>query len=186
VALAELLTDAEVDSIIADMREGLALLTGGRLGPFASIDTRTSAVGAAVSVSELAGTIVVSRQVGLTQATKFWGYARWSTTSDGAVTRGFITLDRDFEQGATFVDVRPSLRMHELGHTLGCQHVDKSLQVSVMNNDAQTRPNTFDLQAVKIAMQRPLGNRAPDIDPAGTAATTLSRSSRAHTWHGAH
>lgn len=179
-ALSETLTDAEVAGIITDMRDGYALLTAGRLGTFASIETRTSAEGAAVSINE-PGYIVVTRQPGLTAEENYWGYARWSTTADGEVTRGFIILDRGFERSASIY--KRSLRMHELGHTLGCQHV--SGIASVMNTNAQTQPNTFDQQAARIAMLRPPGNRAPDIDPVGTSATTASRTARAHIWHGA-
>ena len=180
-ALNETLTDAEVASITADLREGYALLTAGRLGTFASVETRTSAPGAAVAVSA-PGFIVVTRQVGLTDEENFWGYARWSTTPDGEVTRGFILLDRDFERSAS--PYHASLRMHELGHTLGCQHVSLPAR-SVMNSNAQTEPNTFDQQAARLAMLRPLGNRAPDVDPAGTSATTASGRARTETWHAA-
>ena len=179
-ALSETLTDAEVAGIITDMRDGYALLTAGRLGTFASIETRTSAEGAAVSINE-PGYIVVTRQPGLTAAENYWGYARWSTTPDGEVTRGFIILDRGFELSSS--SFKRSLRMHELGHTLGCNHVFNI--ASVMNQNAQTQPNTFDQQAAKIAMMRPPGNRAPDIDPVGTSATTASRAPRAQIWHGA-
>ena len=179
-ALAETLTDAEVASITADLRDGYALLTAGRLGTFASVETRTSAPGAAVAVSE-PGYIVVTRQIGLTDKEQFWGYARWSTTADGEVTRGFIMLDRDFEQSASIY--HRSLRMHELGHALGCQHVTGI--ASVMNSNARTEPNTFDQQAAKLAMLRPPGNRAPDIDPANASAATAARAAGTHTWHGA-
>ncbi|MDQ3169327.1 MAG: hypothetical protein M3Q55_04185 [Acidobacteriota bacterium] len=180
-ALSETLTDAEVASIIADMRDGYALLTAGRLGTFASIETRTSAEGSAVTINE-PGYIVVTRQPGLTAAENYWGYARWSTTPDGAVTRGFIILDRGFERSSS--SYKRSLRMHELGHTLGCNHVFLPVR-SVMNSNAETEPNTFDQQAAKLAMLRPPGNRAPDIDPVNTSAATASRAARAHTWHGA-
>ncbi len=183
-ALEATLTDAEVASIRTDMTDGYALLTAGRLGTFTSVRTRTTAEDDPVSIAE-AGTVVVTRQAGLTSATGFWGYARWSTTADGVVTRGFIILDRDFETSTSplLTQYRRSLRMHELGHTLGCQHV--SGIVSVMNANARTEPNTFDQQAARIAMLRPAGNRAPDVDPTGHTATT-ARAAAARTWHGAH
>lgn len=183
VALEETLTDAEVASIITDMTRGYEMLTGGLLGPLRSVTSRTSARGAAVSVNE-PGRIIVTRQVGLTDSSNFWGYARWSTAADGEVTRGFIILDRDFEQSdSPFAQYHASLRMHELGHTLGCQHVTDG--TSVMNANARTEPNDFDRSAGRIAHLRPVGNRTPDIDPTGHAATTLARGG-ALTWHGAH
>ena len=180
-ALSETLTDAEVAGITTDMRDGYALLTAGRLATFQSVETRTSAPGAAVAIGQ-PGYIVVTRQVGLTAAEHYWGYARWSTAADGEVTRGFVILDRDFERSASIY--KRSLRMHELGHTLGCNHVFLPFR-SVMNSNAETEPNTFDQQAAKLAMLRPVGNRAPDIDPDGASATTASRAARPHTWHGA-
>jgi len=182
VALDETLTEAEVTSIITDMTEGYARLTGGLLGPLRSVTSRTSAPGATVAVDE-PGRIIVTRQVGLTSRSSYWGYARWSTTPDGAVTRGFIILDRDFEQtNSPFAEYHASLRMHELGHTLGAQHV--SGRDSVMNQNARIEPNDFDRNAGRIAHLRPVGNRAPDIDPSGYTAATLTGSAK-DIWHGA-
>lgn len=189
-ALEETLTDAEVETLVADLTEGYALLTGGLLGTFSSVTSRTSAPGTEVPIGET-GAIVVTRQSELSvralqaHGVGYWGYARWSTTTDGAVTRGFIILDRDFERGTAFVQVRRSLHMHELGHSLGCQHVSPPFK-SVMNPDAQTFPNEFDRSAARIAHLRPVGNRTPDIDPTGHAATTASSASARPLWHGAH
>lgn len=180
-ALEETLTDADVSSIITDMTDGYAMLTGGLLGTFRSVTSRTSAPGTAVTISE-PGVILVTRQVGLTAKANFWGYARWSTTADGEVTRGFIILDRDFEKSTS--PFHRSLRMHELGHTLGCQHV--TARTSVMNSNAQTEPNDFDRSAARIAHLRPVGNRPPDIDPSSHAATTAARTGLPQLWHGAH
>lgn len=184
-ALTETLSNADVSSLVTDLTDGFAILTAGRLGAFASIGSQTAATGSAVAVSN-PGKIVVTRVEGLTAATNFWGYARWSTTPDGEVTRGFIMIDADFERSTSplFVNSRRSLRMHELGHALGCQHVTGI--TSVMNSNARTVPNTFDEGAARIAMLRPIGNRAPDIDPAAHAATTVSRVAALPRWHGAH
>lgn len=181
IALEERLTDAEVTSIISDMSEGFAILTGRLLGGFRSVTSRTSAVGAAVTVNE-PGKIVVTRQVGLTEEDGFWGYARWSTAADGEVTRGFIILDRDFDRSSS-QHIR-TLRIHELGHTLGAQHVTPAL--SVMNSVATNAPNDFDHSAGRIAHLRPVGNRSPDVDPALPTATMAARAGLPQVWHGAH
>ncbi|HUF22512.1 MAG TPA: hypothetical protein VMN81_00155 [Vicinamibacterales bacterium] len=183
-ALEETLTDAEVSAIIADMTDGYAILTAGRLGTFESVTTQLTDPGAEVTVSH-PGTIVVTRQAGLTGASGFWGYARWAT-SVGAVTRGFIMLDRNFDSSTnpSLSQYHRSLRMHELGHALGCQHVTG--RDSVMNSHARIVPNEFDRQAARIAMLRPPGNRAPDIDPPTNIATTAARTTQPVTWHGAH
>lgn len=180
-ALDETVSASDTDEIIADMRLGYDLLTAGALGPLASVSTQLADAGATVTPRQ-DRRIVVTRQKGLTAATGFWGYARWSTTADGEVTSGVIILDRDFETGPSAF--HRSLRMHELGHTLGCQHVTGI--TSVMNSNARTEPNTFDRQAARLAMLRPSGNRTPDLDPPAHTATTASRAPQALVWHGAH
>lgn len=183
-ALTETLTDADVAGLTTDLSDGYAILTDGKLGTFASVSSQTTAPGASVPVSN-DGRIVATRVEGLTSATGFWGYARWSTTPDGQVTRGFMMIDAGFERSTSplLVQYRRSLRMHELGHALGCQHVTGT--VSVMNADARSEPTAFDRDAARIAMLRPVGNRTPDIDPTGFAATTASRTTAAPLWHGA-
>lgn len=181
-ALDETLTQAEVDSVADDMRAGYDILTAGRLGPPASLTSQEAAAGATVTPRQ-DRTIVVTRQKGLTTSTGFWGYARWSTTADGEVTSAVIMLDRDFEVSASVF--HRSLRMHELGHALGCQHISTG-RLSVMNSNARTEPNDFDRQSARLASLRPTGNRTPDIDPASHSATTAGRTSQALVWHGAH
>lgn len=182
----ETIPQGEADSIITDMRDGFALLTSGRLGGLASITTQQADAGAAV-VPRQPGRIVVMRGRGLQAKTTYWGYACWSTTADGEVTSGFIVLDRDFD-ASTSPSLAPfhrSLRMHELGHTLGCQHVTNG-RISVMNTNARTEPNDFDRDAARLAMLRPTGNRTPDIDPASHLATAAARTAQPLIWHGAH
>lgn len=184
-ALTDTLTDADVASLTADLTDGYAILTDGRLGTFASVTQQTTATGGSVAVSN-DGRIVVTRVEGLTEKTNFWSYARWSTTADGAVTRAFVMIDAGFERSTSpaHVPYKRSLRLHELGHALGCQHVSDI--TSVMNANARSEPTTFDRNAARLAMIRPVGNRAPDVDPAGPTALSLSRTTTASIWHGAH
>lgn len=185
-ALDEEINGVDTDRIIADMRDGYQLLTAGRLGPLASIETQEAEAGSTVSPRQ-SGKIVVMRGVGLTAKLGFWGYACWSRTADGEVAGGFIILDRDFDSSTnpSLSQYHRSLRMHELGHTLGCQHVSTG-RLSVMNSNARTEPNDFDRQAALIATLRPTGNRMPDTDPMSHSATSASPTSQALIWHGAH
>lgn len=180
-AIDETIGDADRDAILRDMRDGYEILTAGRIGSLTSVSTQTSGAGTTIAPRQ-DRKIVVIRGAGLTSATGFWGYACWSTTADGEVTSGFIILDNAFEKSTS--PFHRSLRMHELGHTLGCQHVSTG-RTSVMNSNARTEPNDFDRQAARIATLRPTGNRTPDTDPAAHAAASLA-ASRAVTWHGAH
>lgn len=175
------ISDAEAGEILTDVRDGYEILTAGRVGALTSIGTRMADAGATVTPRQ-SRTIVVMRGAGLRAKPEgFWGYACWSTTADGEVTAGFIILDNDFDRNPS--PFHRSLRMHELGHTLGCQHVATS-RLSVMNANARTEPNDFDRQAARIATLRPTGNRTPDVDPAAHTAASLA--SRAVTWQGAH
>ena len=162
--LDEVLTAEERESLEGDLTWALPSLTGQQFQAFASIARETVAEGGSISTLNT-GVITVARFKGLTAATGYWGYSRWLVRTDGAVTGGLIMLDRDFEKsGSTF---RRSLRSHELGHALGYTHV--TLRPSVMNQAARIEPNAFDLQAARIAFQRPPGNRRPDTDPAGVS-----------------
>ncbi|MEX2272238.1 MAG: hypothetical protein WD690_12245 [Vicinamibacterales bacterium] len=177
----ESLTAEEAGTLAADMLAGYALLTDGRLGPISSVRVQESEAGGPVTPRR-DRTIVVTRHAGLTAATGYWGYARWSTTPDGEVTSAIILLDRDFDHAAG--PHRASVRKHELGHALGCHHVTN--RASVMNSHARNEPNAFDRQAARLAALRPTGNRTPDIDPVSQSATAAARSGQALTWHGAH
>lgn len=164
-ALADQMTDGEYAQLAADLTWALPQLTGGRFTSFASVTRTDAEVGARVRILNT-GVITVARYVGLTQATGFWGFSRWFFRGDGTITSGESMLDRDFERsGSPFLR---SLRAHELGHALGCNHV--TVRASVMNAAARTEPNEFDRDASRIAFQRPPGNRSPDVDPSGTAA----------------
>jgi hypothetical protein len=164
VALDDVMPDAEANSIVNDMSWALPQLTGGTFSNFASVARQTAAQGARVSLLN-DDVITVSRVVGLTAATGFWGYGRWRFQSDGRVVAGIVMLDRDFDRsGSSFVR---SLRSHELGHALGYNHV--TARTSVMNSQARTEPNDFDRDAARIAFQRPPGNRSPDVDPASAS-----------------
>lgn len=154
------MSDAEYDGLLSDLRTALGSMTGDAAFGFASVTSQQSPQGTSVSLLNT-GRITVARLSGLTQATGFWGYGRWQANSRGEIISGIVMLDRDFDAG-TNPSVR-TLRAHELGHALGYNHVTG--RASVMNSSATLAPTPFDLDAFKLAFQRMPGNRTPDIDP---------------------
>lgn len=159
-ALAATLTDAEVAGLVSDFEWALSQLTDGQFTAFDGIDIETAGEGETVPVSR-PGAILAARYDGLTGASGYWGYARWSWNGLGEVQQGILMLDRAFDSSGS-VYLR-SLRAHELGHTLGYTHV--TARPSVMNSDARSEPTPADRDGVRLAFQRPPRNRAPDTDP---------------------
>lgn len=99
--------------------------------------------------------------------------------SVGMQVSGIIMLDRAFDTSGSMR--RRSLRLHELGHALGYNHV--SARDSVMNSYARTEPKTFDHDAARLAFMRPPLNRSPDIDP-DPFSVNLRAPSQGLTWRG--
>ena len=159
VATDSVMTDDEVELLSEDLGWGLPLLTDGRIA-FASQERETAESGASVRVAR-PGEIVVARYSGLQAATGFWGYGRWASDGAGRIQGGIVMLDAGFDSSGS--EFRRSLRVHELGHALGYNHVTK--RQSVMNASARFEPNEFDLHGARIAFLRPPGNRSPDLDP---------------------
>jgi len=158
---AELMTDGDVQGLVADLQWALPQLTGGHFTAFSRVAAQSADPNTVVHILN-SGTITVARYTGLTAATGFWGYSRWQFRADGSINGGTTMLDRDFDRsGSAF---QRSLRAHELGHTLGYNHV--TARPSVMNAAARIEPNDFDREASRIAFQRPPGNHSPDNDPA--------------------
>jgi hypothetical protein len=172
-ASGEQLTDDEVSQMIAHLTEGLGLLTGGTYTTFASVNVERPAAGQRVNVLRQ-GSIVVGRYTGIVTFARTIGYGQWSEMPDGTVLGGSTFLDRDFDRGDAR---RRLLRIHELGHALGYQHVTS--RPSVMNPAIGPEPSDFDRAGAMIAFQRPVGNRAPDVDP---STSTLSVSTGEGRW----
>jgi carboxypeptidase family protein len=169
VALADQMSDSEYNSLVNDLSWALPQMTGGAFSSFASVSRQTSPEGTNVHILN-SNVITVSRVVGLFGATGFWGYSRWQYRPDGTIIAGIVTLDRDFERsGSGFIR---ALRSHELGHGLGYNHV--TVRFSVMNASGRVEPNSWDLDAARVAFQRPPGNRSPDTDPGGWSTNTVS------------
>lgn len=160
--VADQMSDDEFSTLATDLTWALPQLTGGTFSQFASVTRQTSSPSASVSVLN-PGVITVVREVGLTAGSGYWGYSRWQFQSDGTITGGMVSIDRDFDRSGSVY--RRSLRSHELGHALGYNHVIS--RPSVMNSAAIIEPTPWDRDACVIAFERSPGNRTPDVDPTG-------------------
>ena len=127
-ALSTTLSAADRQGLVDDLSYGLPLLTGDTFRAFPSVTTRASAEGELVNLL-VDGRITVARCRGLLSARGAAGLSRWSYQTDGSVTGGMICLDADRDAGAP--PFRRGVRVHELGHALGYQHV--TVRTSIMN-----------------------------------------------------
>ena len=158
-ATGEAMSDEEVDLMVTHLTEGLGVLTGNTYFTFASVEVERPAAGARVETIR-PGKIVVGRYNGITTFARTIGYGQWAETPDGAIVSGAMYLDREFDRNDSR---RRLLRIHELGHALGFQHVES--RTSIMNPAIGPDVNEFDRGGARIAFQRPVGNHAPDVDP---------------------
>lgn len=172
-ATGEQMTDEEVSRMIEHMTEGLAALTGGTYAAFASVEVERPAAGARVRVAR-DQRIVVGRYNGIVTFARTIGYGAWAEQEDGTIAGGAMFLDRDFDKDD---DRRRLLRIHELGHALGYQHVTG--RASIMNPSIGPDPTATDRAGARIAFQRPPGNRAPDVDPAYSPRAFATTGARA-------
>jgi hypothetical protein len=169
VATADRLTTDDRDAIAADLAWGLPQVTGDAFGAFSSVATESPADGSRVPFFTREGAIVVARFKGLQAATTYWGYGRWASRSN-VVVAGAVMLDRDFDGSGSIY--KRTLRVHEMGHALGWDHV--TMRASFMNNSAIVEPNAFDRDATRLAFLRPPGNQSPDRDPSSFSANFRS------------
>lgn len=161
VATDIVLSDADVESIQQDASWGLPQASGNTLSAFAGTSRYSPPPGEPVAVRR-SGAIFIARYEGLQDATSYWGYGRWAFSSSGAVTAGIVMLDAAFDRSGSMYT--RSLRVHELGHSLGWGHV--TARTSFMNSNGRILPTPFDTAAARLAFRRPPLNRSPDIDPA--------------------
>ena len=167
VATGSLMSDDEVNQLIADFTFALPQLTGNTFSAFASVSSEFASPGDLVQVVR-SNVIFAARYQGLTAGSGFAGYTRWTWLSTGQVVLGTIMLDQNFDNSST--PQRRALRSHELGHALSYNHVTK--RTSVMNPTPVVDPNTFDRDASRVAFMRPPLNRSPDTDPNPTTVST--------------
>ena len=149
--------------MVNHLTEGLAALTGNTYTSFAAVDVERPSAGTRVTPIR-DGRIVVGRYNGILTFARTIGYGQWAETPTGAIVSGAMFLDRDFDKNDSR---RRLLRIHELGHALGYQHVET--RASIMNPAVGPELNDFDRAGAMIAFQRSVGNRAPDVDPASAS-----------------
>lgn len=167
-ATGEQLTDAEAAEMADHLKEGLALLTGNTFTSFAEVQIERHTSGDRVTVARN-NYVVVGRYNGIVTFARTIGYGSWAELSDGTIAGGSMFLDRDFDHSDSR---RRLLRIHELGHALGYQHVTS--RTSVMNPAIGPEPTDADRAGAVIAFQRPPGNKSPDIDPSSSSLRTLA------------
>jgi len=156
--------EADVNELIGHMTSALPDLTGGTITNFSNVDRVTAAEGSAVPIT-VSGQISVFWVEGLLAGSGYEGFARWEFRNF-VITGGVILLDATSDRGPN----RQWLRAHELGHTLGYNHV--TTRASLMAPSASPI-TTFDRQAGRLAYTRPPGNRSPDIDPADSSLNVM-------------
>ena len=159
-ATSEQMTDEEIDQLVAHVTEGLSILTAGTFTSFQGIEIERPASGAQVSVNR-SGKIVVGRYNRIVLHANTIGFGQWALAADGSVRGGAMFLDNDFDANDKR---RRLLRIHELGHALGMMHVTE--RPSIMSPALGPDVTDFDRGAAAIAFDRPVGNKAPDVDPA--------------------
>jgi Matrixin len=148
IATAEQLTVAEADALEADLTGALRLLTGDNYQRFAGIHREVVPVGEHTRLSR-SRQIVVGRYSGLRRTRSMIGFGGRAARTDGRIIGGAILLDRDYDETS---ELRRLLRMHELGHALGFNHVQA--QTSIMNPAIGPDLTGFDRVAIRIAFDR--------------------------------
>ena len=147
VATDAMLGQDDVTQLEADMTEALAPLTDGRTPSFASVTVEPVAAGQSVRLFRR-GTVVVGRFAGVQERSGTLGFGG-RTARDGVITSGLVVLDHEFDSHSSR---RRVLRMHELGHALGYNHVES--RPSVMNPRVGSDLTDFDRAAIAFANEQ--------------------------------
>lgn len=148
LATGETMTDAEMAQMVDDLTGALGVLTGNAFNRFSGVTFERPAAGDATRVTR-ADRIVVGRYQGVRRQLNTIGLGGRASRPDGTITAAAILLDADFDRTSR---ARRLLRMHELGHALGYNHV-QSL-TSIMNPRIGPEPTEFDLRAASIAFPK--------------------------------
>ena len=150
------LTEAETAALVADLTTALATLSGRTFQRFASVRIETPEAGTSVRVVRN-GEIVAGRFRGVRAALKAVGYGGRTSRADGTITSGVVMLDEEWDSADP---QRHLLRMHELGHALGYNHVES--RRSIMNATLGAEPTDFDRRVARIAFSHLMPD-PPDV-----------------------
>ncbi len=148
------LTEDEAKALVADLTKALAVLTDNAMTQFSAIHFETAATGEIVNVMR-PGQIVVARYEGVRDQLATVGFGGQSAHGR-TIRAGSIILDNDFDRASK---TRTLLRMHELGHALGYNHVQS--RVSIMNPKIGAGPTDVDRAIARVAFR--------DAEPASCA-----------------
>jgi len=140
------LTDQEAAALVSDLTDALSVLTDRAFRGFSAIRRETDAAGEMVNVMR-PGQIVVARYNGVRDQTATLGFGGRSTRGS-TIRAASIILDSDFDRQDS---TRRLLRMHELGHALGYNHVKS--RISIMNPKIGPGPTDVDRAAARIAFE---------------------------------
>jgi hypothetical protein len=158
-ATADQLDPHETLELEADLTSALLELTGGQFAGFSRVRVVTPDAAAPTAVFQR-GRIVVGRFRGIHEQTGALGYGG-RTTLAGTITAGVVMLDDEFDRAS---DRRRVVRMHELGHALGYNHVES--RPSLMNPRIGRELTAFDRMAIGLA-------HGPDAAPAAPQLASL-------------
>jgi hypothetical protein len=145
--LSKSLTPQESEELAADLTSALGTLTGGRFLSFSGIWYEDGTAGERLDVMR-DGRIVVARFRGVQEALDGVGYGGRTTLPDGRISSAVVMLDSEYDR----TGMRRLLRIHELGHALGYNHVESMR--SVMNPTLGSEPTDFDRRVALIAFRR--------------------------------
>jgi len=145
-ATSQQLSDEEATQLVSDLTDALLVLTDHTFTAFASVRRESVSAGELVNVMR-PGQIVVARYVGVRDQLATIGFGGRSTRGS-TIRAGSIILDNDFDRAD---DTRGLLRMHELGHALGYNHVLS--RPSIMNPKIGPGPTNVDLAIARVAFQ---------------------------------
>jgi len=145
-ATSQQLSDEEATQLVNDLTDALLVLTDHTLTAFAAVRRESVSAGELVNVMR-PGQIVVARYVGVRDQLATIGFGGRSTRGS-TIRAGSIILDNDFDRAD---DTRGLLRMHELGHALGYNHVLS--RPSIMNPKIGPGPTNVDLAIARVAFQ---------------------------------
>jgi len=147
-ATAQTLTQTEADELVAHLTEALAILTNDRFGGFSRVHREVLPAGVTARIVRK-GQIVVGRFDGIRSLRQTIGFGGRVPGRANDISSAAVLLDSDYDRTSA---QRRLLRIHELGHALGYDHVDA--YPSIMNPRIGTAPTDFDREAARLAFSQ--------------------------------